>query len=69
MPRDYSKIETEVKKVKVFKYLDEQRQSGDTNMFGATPFIQTRFGMERQQAGKYLQAWMDEYDDYEVIHN
>ena len=45
-------------KEKVFKYLDKLRESGITNMFGATPFIQAEFGITRSQARNLLTDWM-----------
>lgn len=43
-------------------YLDELRESGETNMFGARPYIETRFGLPRSQAGYVLSAWMKTFD-------
>jgi len=40
------------------EYLDELRQSGRTNMFGAAPYIQMEFGLERDDAKAYLLYWM-----------
>lgn len=40
------------------EFLDELRESGVTNMFGATPYLQEEFGMERKDASEYLGYWM-----------
>ena len=47
---------------KYFEYLDQLRQSGITNMFGAVPYLQKEFlelSFERNKATKVLKAWMD----------
>lgn len=44
-----------------FKYLDQLRQSGETNMFGTVPYLQKKFpelGPDTDQAQKILAAWM-----------
>jgi hypothetical protein len=41
-----------------FDYLDELRDSGDTNMFGARPYLQQMFGLDKHEAGKILSQWM-----------
>jgi len=45
-------------KEKYFKYLDDLRESGETNMFGARPYLQRRFGLEAKEAGAILSEWM-----------
>jgi hypothetical protein len=46
---------------KYYKYLDELRDSGETNMMGAAVDLQQEFGMERVKARKILQEWMDQF--------
>jgi hypothetical protein len=47
-----------------FKYLDDLRESGVTNMFGAQPYLMRRFpGMVKQEASKVHMAWMETFDD------
>ena len=46
---------------KYYEYLDELRESGETNMFGAAVYLQGKFGLDRQEARKILQAWMDQF--------
>lgn len=48
---------------KEFNYLEELRQSGATNMFGATPFLQHAFGYDKDTARKILQEWMNRYEE------
>ena len=45
-------------KDKIFKYLDELRDSNITNMYGATPFIQAKFDLEKSRARNYLTDWI-----------
>jgi hypothetical protein len=45
------------------EYLDELRESGATNMFGARPWLAKAFGLDSETAGKYLQFWMKTFGD------
>lgn len=40
------------------EYLDELRESGITNMFGATPYLQDEFDLEQDVARSILSYWM-----------
>jgi hypothetical protein len=45
-------------------YLDQLRESGVTNMFGAVPFIMLQFpDLSEQQAKKVLIYWMKTFSD------
>lgn len=44
-------------------YLDELRESGETNMFGASPYLQAEFGLERKDAKEILLYWMKTFED------
>jgi hypothetical protein len=48
---------------KINVFLDNLRESGETNMFGATPYIQEVFGVERSEAKQYLMNWMRTFDE------
>ena len=52
---------------KYWIFLEELRRSGVTNMFGAVPYIEARFGVSRDEASKILVDWMRNYDpaDYD----
>ena len=63
--RDYSKIEDE-ETVDVFEYLDELRESGVVNMFGATEYLMMDLDMDKRMAIKFLSEWMDSYEKYEA---
>jgi hypothetical protein len=43
-------------------YLEELRQSGVTNMFGATPYLMEEFGLSRYEAKDILLQWMKGYE-------
>ena len=49
---------------KYFDYLDQLRQSGETNMFGAVPYLQKEFPelcFEWNKASQILLAWMNSH--------
>ena len=43
------------------EYLDELRESGETNMYGAVPFIQSEFDLNSDEAGIILSYWMKSF--------
>ena len=45
-----------------FEFLDELRKSGETNMLGAGAYLEEEFNMNRYDARKVLQAWMETFD-------
>jgi hypothetical protein len=47
---------------KYFTYLDDLRSSGLTNMFGAAPYLEQEFGLNKWQARDILAAWMQSFD-------
>ena len=42
------------------KFLNELRESGETNMFGAGPYLMDEFGLDKREARKVLK-WMREF--------
>ena len=46
-----------------YVFLEVLRQSGVTNMFGATPYLREEFGLGRRDAIKILSSWMDNYEE------
>ena len=40
---------------------DKNRQSGATNMWGAGEELQGKFGLDKNQAKKILQEWIEEF--------
>ena len=45
-----------------FEYLNELRESGQTNMFGAGAYLQQEFGLGRHEARDILKQWMESYN-------
>ena len=37
-----------------FEYLDAVRETGAINMFGATPYLEEAFGLDRKTANKVM---------------
>lgn len=58
----YVKAETE-REQDYFDFLEELRQSGKTNMFGAAPYLQKAFKLNREKAKEVLLAWMYAHSD------
>jgi hypothetical protein len=52
-----------------FEFLDELRESGATNMWGATPYLQEAFGLDRLKAKDILLEWMDTFDQRQKEKN
>ena len=53
----------EIEETEVFEYLDQLRESGATNMFGAGPYIQEQFGVSRKESHALLAKWMSTFSD------
>lgn len=45
-----------------FNYLEILRDSGVTNMFGAAPYLQEQFKLDRKTARDVLIAWMKSFE-------
>lgn len=45
-----------------YDYLIRLRDSGETNMWGAAPYIQREFGVTRDEARTILISWIDSFD-------
>lgn len=43
------------------EFLNDLRESGVTNMFGAAPFVQEEFELTKAQARSYLGYWMETF--------
>lgn len=47
---------------KYYDYLDDLRESGETNMFGASPYLREEFDeLDKTQAREILTTWMKEF--------
>ena len=52
------------KELKVFLFLNDLRESGRTNMFGAVPYIITKFkSVTTDEARTILSLWMINFND------
>lgn len=45
------------------EFLDHLRETGATNMWGASPWLERRFKMKRNEASEVLGYWMDTFSD------
>ena len=43
------------------EYLDDLRESGATNMFGAGEYVETAFGVIKQEAKEIVKYWMETF--------
>ncbi len=46
-----------------FEYLTKLRDSGVTNMFGAAPYLQAQFGLDKRTAREILAKWMKSFSE------
>ena len=43
------------------QYLDDLRESGVTNMFGARPYVEQEFYVSKSDASTILSYWMESF--------
>ena len=53
----------------MFVYLDNIRETGKINMFGAAPYLQDAFGLSRYEAKDILLEWMDTFSERHKVTN
>lgn len=41
-----------------FEFLNRLRESGETNMYGASPYLACAFDLPKREASKILTEWM-----------
>jgi hypothetical protein len=58
-----------VNKEEMFVYLDNIRETGKINMFGAAPYLQDAFGLSRYEAKDILLEWMDTFSERHKVTN
>jgi hypothetical protein len=46
-----------------FEYLNVLRESGATNMFGASPYLEQAFGITKTEARTILKLWMESFKE------
>ena len=56
-------MQVEVTQNKVNKFLDDLRETGITNMYGAGPYIQEIFGVTKSDANRFLLNWIETFDN------
>ena len=58
---------------KIFDYLNDLRDSGITNMWGASSYVAEEFGIEESEARKATSRWMRNFNadgyDHLLIKN
>ena len=47
----------------VYEFLDELRESGTVNMFGASSDLQDEFGFDKSTCRSVLSDWMNPYEE------
>lgn len=48
----------------MLEFLDDLRDSGETNMFGASPYLREEFPhLDREGARKVLSRWMETFSE------
>ena len=52
---------------KYWIFLENLRRSGVVNMFGAAPYLEAAYGLDKKEAKRVLLDWMNNYnpEDYE----
>ncbi len=53
----------------IFAFLDNVRESGSINMFGAAPVLQEVFELDRREARDMLLEWMDTFAERQGMKN
>ena len=55
-------MEKQITQEQVNRFLEDLRESGATNMFGATPYIQWMFRINKYDAQRFLVKWMETFE-------
>ena len=45
-----------------FVFLDALRESGETNMYGAAPYLEDEYDLDHKEASAITVAWMKSFD-------
>lgn len=61
-------IEITKEEKEMFYYLNELRESGETNMFGAGEYLENQFDVEKHEARLVLSKWMKNFSDNGYEH-
>ena len=57
-----NKIDQAVLNQKYFDYLVKLRDSGETNMWGAPPYLVREFGITHKEANAIFCAWVESFE-------
>lgn len=49
--------------IKYYEFLDELRDSGATNMYGARPYLADAFDLDRKESAAILTDWMETFSN------
>ena len=49
--------------IQYFEFLDQLREDGKINMFGAAPVLAEVYGLDKREARKVLLEWMDTFTE------
>lgn len=52
-----------------YKFLEALRKSGETNMYGAPPYLESYFGISKIEAYAIFAEWMDNYDKINELYD
>lgn len=52
---------------KVYMFLNDLQKSGIVNMFGANSYIESAFGVSKQEAHTLLTYWMEHYEELQNL--
>ena len=53
---------TKAQLIEYFRYLDNLRESGITNMFGAGRYLEEDFGLDKTEARTIVTTWMNTFN-------
>ena len=56
-------VDDEFWRREVYLYLEQLRETGETNMFGAGVYLEKHFELPKDKARKYLADWMSQYNE------
>jgi len=54
---------TEEEREDYFTYLDDLRESGETNMYAARPYLEEAFDISKDEAAAVLLEWMQTFEE------
>lgn len=55
-------VNDEFSRNEIYLYLEQLRETGETNMFGAEVYLEKHFKLPKRKAREYLADWMKQYN-------